>query len=147
MKPSRRVPTLLAAATAMAILTFGSLPSALAQPDDCPCAGRGDPAARVDQRLQHLTSRLGLDARQVSRVRGILQEHARRAVSVRALPRGPDKRHARDDLRTWTHAQIRAVLTPAQQSTFDSMRAERRRHHGRGRGHGAGDGPGRGGDA
>lgn len=134
MRAHRAIPALFAAAVALAALV--SSPSSA---DACPCpggGGGGDPAAHVERRLQHLTQRLGLDARQVSRIRAIFQESVQRREAVRAMPRGSDeRRQAKEDLRTWTHARIRAVLTPAQQATFDQLRAERgrqggRRHHG-----------------
>ncbi|MBI2893911.1 MAG: hypothetical protein HYY06_10190 [Deltaproteobacteria bacterium] len=133
MKTNRFLPALLSGTIAMAVVCLAALPVAYAQPDDCPCAGAGGPAAHVDQRVRHLTDRLGLDAAQASRIRAVLEETARRAEAVHALPRGPEKRQARWDLRTRTHARVRAVLTPAQAARFDELRAERRRHRRGGR--------------
>ena len=137
MRAHRVFPTLLAAAFSMAALAV--VPSfAEAQPRQEPCrehGRRGDPAAHLEQRLQHLTQKLGLDARQVSRVRTIFQQSTQRREAVRALPRGSaERQRAREELRTWTHARIRAVLTPAQQATFDQLRAQRRGPHSGGRG-------------
>jgi Spy/CpxP family protein refolding chaperone len=137
MRAHRAIPALFAAAFSMAALVVS--PSFVeAQPREGPCpehCGRGDPAAHLERRLQHLTQKLGLDARQVSRIRAIFQDSAQRRQAVRTLPRGSDQRQrAREDLRTWTRARIRTVLTPAQQTTFDQLRAERRRQHQDGRG-------------
>jgi len=131
MNKLRAVPALFAAALTLAALSLS--PSiAQAQQQERPCRDhgrRGDPAAHLDQRLQNLTQKLGLDARQVTRIRAIFQESMQRRQAVRAMPRGTDQqRQARQDLRTWMHARIRSVLTPAQQTTFDQMRAEHRRH-------------------
>lgn len=138
MKTHRALFALFAAAVSMAALV---LSPSLADACPCPGGGGGDPSAQVERRLQHLTQRLGLDARQVTRIRAVIEESAERREAVRSLPRGSEeRRRARADLQTWTHARIRALLTPAQQAAFDELRAERRRHHPDGRGRRGGRG-------
>lgn len=96
-----------------------------------------------ERRLQHLTERLGLDARQVATIRGILQQTATQAEAVHAMPRGtPERREAGRALREQLRTRIAQILTPEQRATFVQLREERGEHgrrHGRGHGRGHGE--------
>lgn len=97
----------------------------------------------LDRRVEHMTERLSLDARQQQQVRGILSGAAqqRRALMEQARLDETSPRDAMQALRERTQAQLSSVLTAEQRTQLEAMRAQRgERGHGR-RGHG---GPGRG---
>ena len=95
---------------------------------------RGDPAQRIEHRLQRIAVRLNLSEEQRTQIKGVLQEqHAKRTA-----------------LRTETHERIAALLNEEQRAQFEQMRAQRgmgmgrrgpRQGFGRGPGQGAGWGP------
>ena len=88
-------------------------------------AGRHGP----ERLVEHLTKELALTAAQQDSVRAILD---RRRVDIDSLWAGVHPRF--EAVRSLTHAQIEAVLTPGQQEKFREetrKREERRREHGR----------------
>lgn len=98
---------------------------------------------RLSRRVERMTERLELSPTQAEQIRGILRHSAsqRRALREQARLDESSPREAMRALRESTRAQIRSVLTEAQATQLDEMRANRGR---RGRGHGFGRGHGRG---
>ena len=84
-----------------------------------------------DRRFGKMSAALGLDAKQRVAVRAVLEK--RHGEMEKAMSPCIEKGKA---LREATEAEIRAVLTPDQQKTFDKLREKRRGkgpHHGEGR--------------
>jgi Spy/CpxP family protein refolding chaperone len=98
--------------------------------------GRGNPAQRIQRRLERMSEYLELNESQKTQVKDILEEQHAKRMSMRAE----------------THSQISAVLDEQQRAKFDQMRAQRgkgrpgcgwgRRGGGQGYGPGTGIGPG-----
>lgn len=138
---------LLAAALAIPGLTLAELPRASAQ-DRAPSVegercrhggGHGRHGRHrghdVEQRLQHMTERLGLDENQQVLVRQALEQarSEREALRASASPgerRSPERREAHRALMQRTMERIDAVLTPEQRATVEQMRARRMEHRG-----------------
>jgi Spy/CpxP family protein refolding chaperone len=96
----------------------------------------------LDRRLEHMTERLSLTARQQQQVRGVLSGAAqqRRALMEQAQLDESSPREAMQALRERTQAQLSSVLSAEQRAQLEAMRAQRgERGHGRGR-HGQGRG-------
>ena len=86
------------------------------------------------KRVQHLTKKLNLSSDQQSKIKGILDQQQTQFQSLHQdSSMSRQDRHAKMmDLRKSTDDQIRAVLNPDQQKTFDEMRQkqmERMRQH------------------
>lgn len=71
--------------------------------------GRGNPAQRMQRRLQRMTQYLGLSAAQQTQIKAIMEEQQAK----------------RTTLRTETHERISSVLSEQQQAVFEQMRAQR----------------------
>jgi Spy/CpxP family protein refolding chaperone len=149
---------LLAAALALPGLAMADLPSAAAQ--DAPAEGRercrghrghrgghGDPAARIEHRIERLTARLGLDDNQQALVRQAFEQARAEHEALRAQERSPERREAHRAIMQRTMERIDSFLTPEQRATMEQMRAQmRERFEGRrGRRGGRHGGPGAGG--
>ena len=93
--------------------------------------GRGD-------RMEHLTTILGLDANQQAAVRQIFEANRPRFQEIRQMTDATARQAAMQQLHTQTHASIDALLTPDQRATFDRIQAARAAHAGEhgGRRHG-----------
>ena len=98
--------------------------------------GRGDPAQRIQRRLERISEYLALNEKQKTQIRSILEEQHAERVSMRAE----------------MHNRISAVLDEQQRAKVEQMRAQRgkwgpgggwgRRGGGQGYGPGQGFGPG-----
>jgi periplasmic protein CpxP/Spy len=75
------------------------------------------------ERVQHLTKKLNLDAEQQAKVKGIFDEQQSQAQTVRqdSSLSPQDRRAKMMQLRQSTHQQIRSALNPDQQQKFDAM--------------------------
>jgi len=83
-------------------------------------------AARVDARLQQLTTELGLSDDQKSQIKPILVDAARRLQAVKNDPkRSVDSKQGKmDEIHDSARGQIRQFLTPDQNKKLDAMKAE-----------------------
>jgi len=74
-------------------------------------------------RMKAMTEQLGLSEAQVAKIQPILAEEgkAMRALQQDSAVSQEDKRGKMREIRQAHAAKIRAVLTPEQQTTFDSM--------------------------
>jgi Spy/CpxP family protein refolding chaperone len=70
---------------------------------------RGDPAQRIQRRLDRMSEYLGLDETQKGQIRTIMEEQHARRMSMRAE----------------THNRISAVLNEDQRAKLEQMRAQR----------------------
>ncbi len=80
---------------------------------------RGEPEHLRNKMLERFTTRLHLTLAQQRRVTVILEEKRSRIDALRA-----EMRPKFEEIRSATRAEIRQILTPAQQKEFDSMIAE-----------------------
>ncbi len=114
----------------LAAVAFFAVPSTTyAQTPPAPAAHPhhiGTPEAR----LQFLTEKLGLDAKQQTQIKAIFEKYRPQAQAIlskgRANLTDADKTALRD-LRKQEAADIKAVLTPAQQETLKELRSEHRK--------------------
>jgi hypothetical protein len=83
-------------------------------------------AARVDARLQQLTTELGLSDDQKSQIKPILVDAARRLQAVKNDPqRSVDSKTSKmDEIHDSARGQIRQFLTPDQNKKLDAMKGE-----------------------
>jgi len=83
-------------------------------------------AARVDARLQQLTTELGLSDDQKSQIKPILVDAARRLQAVKNDPQRSvsSKQGKMDEIHDSARGQIRQFLTPDQNKKLDAMKAE-----------------------
>ena len=82
--------------------------------------GSGSPGARGGDPVAHLTEQLGLDADQVAQITAIFEE-------TRTL-RDEERQKSREifcEIRTDSHGQVVAVLTPEQLALFEEMQQNR----------------------
>ncbi len=105
-------------------------------------ARRGPPS--VDERVQRMTTELGLSAEQANNVKAVLTSEQRGMDSVlaRRTAARDAERAAMETRRTANEKALSAVLTPDQKLKHDAMRARMERGGGRGGRRDAG--PGRG---
>jgi Spy/CpxP family protein refolding chaperone len=128
---------------ALACAPLAAAGTALAQdvapPAACPHGGHGDHrgARSPEARLEHMTAVLGLDANQQQLVRQIFEANRPRFQEIRQMTDETARHAAMQQLRESTHAQIDAVLTPAQRATMERMIQFRRDHRGGRGGRGA----------
>jgi len=83
-------------------------------------------AAKVDVRMQQLTTELGLSAEQQAQIKPILVEGAKRLQAVKNdNTRTIDaKRSKMDDVHDNTRGQLRQFLTPDPGKTLDALKAD-----------------------
>jgi len=83
-------------------------------------------AARVDARLQQLTTELGLSDDQKAQIKPILVDAARRLQAVKNDPQRSveSKQGKMDEIHDSARGQIRQFLTPDQNKKLDAMKAE-----------------------
>lgn len=83
-------------------------------------------AARVDARLQQLTTELGLSDQQKAQIKPILLDAAKRLQAVKNdSSRSIDaKKTKMDEVHDSARGQIRQFLTPEQGKKLDAMKAE-----------------------
>lgn|GEM_PF-1688318 len=87
--------------------------------------GKGDPSARIEKRLGHLTETLDLTADQQEKIRAIMTESAAEAEAILEA-NGAEEMHAElKEIRKRTKKDIKNELTPEQVETFKSMREEK----------------------
>jgi len=128
--------------TKSTLITF-ALAALLAMPalraatsDDAPLPpppGRPDPAAMREHRMEHLEKKLKLTDAEKTQINAIWDKAEADGKALReddSLSRR-ERRHKLRALMKSTHDQVRAVLTPDQQKTFDTMRPP----HGMRKGH------------
>jgi Spy/CpxP family protein refolding chaperone len=125
---------LLLTAGAMLAASFVSVAPAAAQQGPPP-AGAGRQGAQagpmrrgpmsVDDRVQRMTTQLGLTPDQATKVRAALVAEQRQADSILAArARARDaERSAMLAMRTGTEKSLSAILTPEQRTKHDAMRA------------------------
>ena len=85
-------------------------------------------------RLEALTEKLGLDATQQAQIKAIFEKYAPQIKAITS--KGKDNltdadKTALHDLRKQENAEVKAVLTPAQQATLKELRSK---HHKGGKG-------------
>lgn len=107
-------PLLLAGAVALASMV--TVQSALAER----AHGGPDP----EQRLEHMTERLGLEDDQVALVREVLEDSRERGRAIVREQAG-ERRTAMKALREETDARLAGILTPAQMQMLEEERAAR----------------------
>lgn len=131
----------LAAAAALTLAPFTTFaqeaaPAAPEAPAPAAHARKGGMAARAaEHRMKMLNEKLSLTDEQRTKILAIWKDAAEKAKAARQDPANEkltrDERRAKAEaMRKDTQGQVRAVLTPAQQTIFDQLPA---------------DGPGRGG--
>jgi Spy/CpxP family protein refolding chaperone len=100
--------------------------------------GRGGPGRQVE----FLTKKLNLTPDQVTQVKAIDADAQSQSKAVRedTSVAGPDKRAKMMDIRKASNDKIRALLTPDQQTKFDTLQTEMRGRRGN-RGDGQGPPP------
>ena len=110
-----------AALFALPAATFAQTPP----PSDPPRHHEGKHHKRAKARLHFLTEKVGLDANQQAQINEILKKYR---PQINAL-RSKDREHlteadkvALSDLRKARAAEMRALLTPAQQEKFQELR-------------------------
>lgn len=84
-----------------------------------------DPAARIDKRVERMTKALTLTADQQKKVRDILtaeMEDARAQRGAGASLSPEERKAKRQEAMEKSRTSVRAVLTPEQQTKFDSMK-------------------------
>jgi Spy/CpxP family protein refolding chaperone len=83
--------------------------------------------AKVQQRLQHLSSELNLSEDQKSKIQPILQSEAQQFKSVRDdSSLSPDQKQTKmQEIRDNCKSQIAPILTPDQQKKLATMKAEK----------------------
>lgn len=99
------------------------------QPSSDPNQGAvsdADSAAKVDARLQQLTSELGLSAEQQAQIKPILVEGAKRLQAVKNdNTRSIEAKQSKmDEVHDNTRGQLRQFLTPDQSKKLDAMKAD-----------------------
>jgi Spy/CpxP family protein refolding chaperone len=115
------------AALVAAPFTFAADPAPAAAP--APDSGaKARPAMRhmAEKRMELLNEKLNLTADQQTKIKAIWKQSAEQGKALhedKALTR-EDRRAKTDALRKSARDQVRAVLTPAQQATFDQMPAD-----------------------
>jgi Spy/CpxP family protein refolding chaperone len=84
-----------------------------------------DVAARVDARLQQLSTELGLSDEQKGQIKPILVDAARRLAAVKNdNERGIESKQSKmDEIHDNARGQIRQFLTPDQSKKLDAMKA------------------------
>jgi Spy/CpxP family protein refolding chaperone len=126
MRPHRRPDRLrrLLVSTAALLLGLALVPSAHAQQGAG--GGRMDPQARMQQRIEMLTTRLQLTAQQVEQLKPILQKQSddMRALFEKASGDFASVRPEMQQLREKTDAQIEAILTDAQKKQYAEIQKE-----------------------
>jgi periplasmic protein CpxP/Spy len=120
---------------ASAILGVSVMALAFAVPAEAqtrPGGERGNPEARIEQRVQHMTQQLDLSAEQQAQIRSILQRQAARTAEARpqrtdrqqpARARGNEQMRERMQAH---QAALNEILTPAQRGQLAAIRAEMR---------------------
>jgi hypothetical protein len=85
-----------------------------------------DAAAKVDARMQQLTTELGLSAEQQAQIKPILIEGAKRLQAVKNdNTRSVDAKQSKmDDIHDNTRGQLRQFLTPDQGKKLDALKAD-----------------------
>lgn len=110
----------------------------LVQAQDNPPPPPADQPARPPRgphvdRLKVLTEKLDLTADQQAKVKAVLDDTRKQMLALRddeSTPR-PEKRDKMMEIQLNSRKQIRALLTPDQQTKFDAMRGERMEGRGR----------------
>ena len=119
-------------------LTVAPLALATEPPPGPPAAGehpRRDPAKMREHRMQELNEKLALTPDQQAQIKAIwdqaeAQAKALRAEAAELRAEGADLRARGWEVMKTTRAQVRGVLTPDQQKTFDAMPPPGRGHRG-----------------
>ncbi len=131
----------IAKVTLVALLLFAGFQLALAQqPSKNDGANRTppDPAQMAERQTERMTKTLNLSADQSKQVQAInlkyAQQHrAAKSVAGAAAPTQAErqaKHEQRKAVRDQQNAELKAVLTPAQQATWEKERAEHKGKHG-----------------
>src|SRR5215831_7702101 len=98
------------------------------QPSTAPgqAISEADVAAKVDARLQQLTTELGLSDDQKGQIKPILVDAARRLAAVKNDPQRSveSKQSKMDEIHDSARGQIRQFLTPDQSKKLDAMKAQ-----------------------
>jgi Spy/CpxP family protein refolding chaperone len=113
-------------ALALAPLARADEPPATPAAPSAPAAGDHPHAGRGD-RLKMLAEKLQLTDEQKTQIKPIMQKAEQDATALRdddSLSK-EDKRDKMMAIRKTSHDQIRALLTPDQQATYDAMPPER----------------------
>ena len=98
--------------------------------------GRPDPAKRAAHRLQMLDEKLHLNDSQKQQITAIWAASEQKGKALRAdtALAKEDRKSQMMEIMKGAHDQVRAVLTPDQQKTFDAMPPPERGHRGPPRG-------------
>ncbi|MCC7052729.1 MAG: hypothetical protein IT355_05640 [Gemmatimonadaceae bacterium] len=101
----------------------GPPPAASARRAAPPADRRGPPT--IDERVQRMTTDLGLTPDQATRVRGVLtaQQRTMDSILARRTAERDAERAAMEAMRTSTQKSVSAILTPEQRTKHDAMRA------------------------
>ena len=85
-----------------------------------------DAAAKVDARMQQLTTELGLSAEQQAQIKPILIEGAKRLQAVKNdNTRSIEAKQSKmDEVHDSTRGQLRQFLTPDQSKKLDALKAD-----------------------
>jgi len=130
--PHRFLALLGLSALALAPLARADEPPAAPPPPPAGEHPHPDRAAMRAQRLTELTQKLSLTDAQQQQVKAIWAASEEQGKALRdddSLSR-EDRRAKMDAIMKSSHDQVRAILTPDQQKTFDAMPPERRGHRG-----------------
>jgi hypothetical protein len=97
-----------------------------AQANPAAAVSDAEVAAKVDTRLQQLTTELGLSDDQQKQIKPILMSAAKRLQAVKNDPQRSvdDKNSKMDEIHDSARGQIRQFLTPDQGKKLDAMKAE-----------------------
>lgn len=122
----------------IAALGFAPMTPLLQAQDNPPPPPATDRPARPPRgphvdRLKMLTEKLDLTADQRTKVKAVLEDTHKQMLALRddeSTPR-PEKRSKMMEIQLNSRKQIRALLTPDQQTKFDALRGERMEGRGR----------------
>lgn len=131
MKTKIRIVSLLA----LGLVAAASLVRAAEPPAGPPPAERGprpDGMRMREHRMQVLEEKLQLTAAQKQQIQTIWDQAEQQGQALRAseVQAREDRRQKMMEIMKATHAQVRAVLTPDQQKTFDTLPPEGRGRRG-----------------
>lgn len=120
--------------TALAAAPFVRAEDAPATPPAAPAGEHARPAR--GERFKQLAEKLQLTEAQKTQIKPIMEKAAQDGMALRddeSLSK-EDKRAKMTEIRKTSHDQIRALLTPDQQKTFDAMPPPERGRRGPGKG-------------
>jgi Spy/CpxP family protein refolding chaperone len=119
----------IAACTALSVQAQNATPTPGPKPEGHRGAGHFSP----EERLKHLTEKLGLTQPQQDQIKQIFQDSRAGFQGLKDLPKDQRREQARELMKA-QHEKIMAVLTPDQQAKFKAMIAEHKgewhRRHG-----------------